>query len=78
MHWNMRQLKNVIWSDECVFEVSDGNNTYVYRRADSDPFDPKYTSKHVKHPAKIMVWACFNYRGNGKLIILPRNMMMNK
>ena len=78
MHWNMRQWKNVIWSDESIFTVSDNSSKTVYRRKDSDPFDPKYTQKHVKFPAKLMVWACFNYKGIGKLIVLPRNLTMNK
>ena len=78
MHWNMRQWKNVICSDESMFQVSDNCTKTVYRRKDSDPFDPKYTQKHVKFPAKLMVWGCFNYRGVGKIIVLPRNQTMNK
>ena len=78
MHWNMRQWKNVIWSDECIITCCDSNNQYVYMHKDSDPFDPKFTSKSVKHPPKLMVWACFNYRGVGKLIVLPQNLTMNK
>ena len=78
MHYNMRQWKNIIWSDESIFTVSENNNKNVYRRADSDPYDPKYTCKVVKFPAKLMVWGCFNYRGVDKIIVLPQNQTLNK
>ena len=78
MHWNLRQWKNIIWSDESMFTVSTNNAKKVYMRPDSDPFDPKYTYKTIKHPDKLMVWGCFNYRGVGKIVVLPRNQTMNK
>ena len=78
MHWDLRQWKNSIWSDESIFTVSENNNNYVYTRKDSDPFDPKYLSKTVKNPPKLMVWACFNHRAVGKIIVLPQNLTMNK
>ena len=78
MHWNLRQWKYVIWSDKSIFTVSYHNNNYVQRRVDSDPFDPKYLSKSVKHSPKLMVSACFDYKAIGKIIVLLQNQTMNK
>ncbi len=42
-----------------------------------DRFDPKFTQKTVKHPAKVMVWSCFSWQSRGGLEFLKKGEMMN-
>ena len=76
--WNEEQWKTVLWSDEATFTITGTPSSRVYRRPGSDPLDPKFTSKFVKHPASLMVWGCFTYHGVGELVILPANEKVNQ
>ncbi len=63
-HWGVEEWKHVMFSDESHFELRMGNQGWRCRRSKgSDRFDPKFTRKRVKHPPKIMAWACFSWRG---------------
>ena len=45
---------------------------------ESDPFDPKYLCGTTKNPDKILIWGNFSYHGIGKLIMLPKNEIVNQ
>ncbi|XP_042216883.1 uncharacterized protein LOC121862631 [Homarus americanus] len=53
--WSLQDWRNVLWSDEATFTVSGCGHDRVYRRPDSDPLDPRYTVKTVKHLDSVMV-----------------------
>ena len=77
-HWGVEEWRKVMFSDESHFELRFGNQNYRCRRAKgSDRFDPKFTRKRVKHPQKVMAWACFSWRGRGGLEFLKKGEMMN-
>ena len=76
--WGIMRWKKVLWSDEAIFTVTSNRSGYVRRRPGSDPLHPKYLCGTTKHPDKIMVWGCFSYYGLGKLIVLPKNQMVNQ
>lgn len=36
------------------------------------------TQKRLEFLGNIMVWGCFSYQGVGKLVVLPKNIHMNR
>lgn len=55
-----------MFSDERNFKLWSGNQFMWVRRArGSNRFESKFTVKTVKHPAKVMVWGCFSFKGPG-------------
>jgi hypothetical protein len=61
----------MISSDESHSERRMGNQGWHWNRSKGfDRFDPKFTRKLIKHPPKIMAWACFSWRGRGRLEFL--------
>ena len=78
LKWGLEQWKGVLWSDEATFSVTGNRSGKVYRRPGSDPFHPKFIQSTVKHPDSLMVWGCFGYHGVGKLVVLPKNVTVNK
>ena len=76
-HWTPDQWKKVMFSDESHFEVNCFRRNLCRRPVGSDRFDPLFTKKTVKHPAKVMVWACFSWKGRGAIDFLDKGEMMN-
>ena len=78
--WSPSQWRKVLWSDESHIEIFVGGSSFhrrVRRSRQQNRYLQKFVQKTVKHPAKLMAWACF---GNGKLDdlhILPEKTMMN-
>ena len=78
-NWSVRRWSSVMFSDESHFELFTGSRfTRVRRARGSNRFDPKFTSKTVKHPPKVMVWGCFSAKGRGTLDFLEPGVMMNQ
>ena len=77
-HWTLEKWRKVLWSEESMFNLSDGSMNYVYRKSGSNPLDPRYTRSMVKHPDSVMVWGSFSYYGLGHLVFLPTNQRMNQ
>lgn len=50
----------------------------MYRRDRSDYYDPKYAQGITEHPDTFVVWDCLSYSGVGELVVIPRNIFMNK
>ena len=72
--WSLEDWERVLWSDESTFVVSSGcRSKRVRRPRGSDPNDPRYTAKVVKHAASVMVWGCFAFGGVGNLVFLEKN-----
>ncbi len=76
-HWTAEQWRGVMFSDESHFELNSFRRTLCRRPVGSDRLDPRFTKKTVKHPAKVMVWACFSWKGRGALEFLKQGEMMN-
>ena len=47
-------------------------------RPGADPYHPKYTQGTVKYPDSVMIWDAFRYHNKGKLVVLPKNIIVNK
>ena len=60
--WSDEDWSGVLWSDEATFFTSDTKGKKVWRGPGSDPCNPKFTAKTVKHPPSLMVWGWFGYR----------------
>jgi hypothetical protein len=76
-NWGVEEGKKVMFSDESHFELRFGNQNFCCRRSKgSNRFDPKFTRKRVKHPQKVMAWACFSWKGQGGLDFLKNGEMM--
>ncbi len=76
-HWTAEEWKKVMFSDESHFELNTFRRGLCRRPVGSDRFDPRYTRKTVKHPAKVMVWASFSWKGRGEIEFLKKGEMMN-
>lgn len=76
--WDPEKWKTVLWSDEATFTVTGNRGGKVRLRPGSDSYDPKFTQGTVKHPDSVMVWGAFGYHGTGKLVVLPKNVTVNK
>ena len=76
--FSQEEWKKVLWSDEATFTVTGCGTNRVWRRPGTDPLDSRYTSKHVKHPASVMIWGCFGYYGVGELVVLEKNVKVNQ
>jgi hypothetical protein len=77
-HWGVEDWKRVMFSDESHFELQFGTKVDRCRRPKgSDRFSTKFTRKTVKHPPKVMAWACFSWNGRGGLEFLKKGEMMN-
>lgn len=74
--WTFNEFKNVIWSDESVFEVQHAPNPQNDRvwAESRDQVPPVHT---VKQPAKLMVWGAMSAEALSELHIIPRNQTVN-
>ena len=71
-HWTPDQWKKVMFSDESHFEINCFRRNLCRRPVRSDRFDQLFTRKSAKHPAKVMVWACFSWQGRGAIEFLKK------
>ena len=76
--WGLNEWREVLWSDEATFFVSDSKGKRVWRAPGADPLTENLISANVKYPSYLMVWGSFGYGGKGDLVILPRNETVNK
>lgn len=76
-HWTCDDWKQVMFSDESHFELTFCRRNRCRRPPGSDRFNPRFTRKTTKHPAKVMAWACFSWRGRGAIEFLQPGEMMN-
>jgi hypothetical protein len=66
-HWTEADWCNVIFSDECAFDLAPIRSQYV-RRVKGEPITMQHTSQHRPFLQRIMVWSCMSSAGPGKLI----------
>ncbi len=67
-----------MFSEESTFRTLRMVSWTVRRPIGSYRYSSRYTVKTMKHPAGVMVWACFiNDVGRGGLYFLPQKLMMN-
>lgn len=78
LKWDNEKWKSVLWSDEATFNVTGNRGGKVRLRPGADPYHPKYTQGTVKYPDSVMIWGAFGYHGKGKLVVLPKNITVNK
>ena len=74
--WTFDKFKNVIWSDESMFEIQHAPNPQNDRvwAESRDQVPPVHT---VKQPAKLMVWGAMSTEALTKLHIIPQNQTVN-
>lgn len=75
--WTEEQWTQVMFSDESMFRQFSDVKLFVRRPTSSNPTNPKYTCKTVKHSPSVMVWGCFSAHGLGDLYFLPKGETMN-
>jgi transposase len=77
-HFTAEDWSTVMYSDESTFRCIRAVRSMVRRPSGMNRFDSRYTVKTVKHPASLMVWACFSGScGRGGIYFLPPNVTMN-
>lgn len=76
VNWPTCKWFNILWTDECKVELfCNDSGKKTVRRPKNKRFDPKYTTKTVKHGGgSILVWACFSYRGVGPIYKIDNTM----
>ena len=62
---NGTNFKNVVFSDESLFQLYNGNR-WLRRR--SDDYSPQVCSEKVAHPPKVMIWGAIGYNFKSNLI----------
>ena len=75
-NWGFDEFKNVIWSDESIFEIQhtpNRQNDRVWAKS-RDEVPPVET---IKHPAKLMVWGGMTAQGLTELHVVPKNQTVN-
>lgn len=76
--WTKEQWGNVMFSDESTFRTLRVVARTIRRPMGSYRYSSRYTVKTMKHPAGVMVWACFTGNvGRGSIYFLPQKTMMN-
>lgn len=77
-HLSALDWSSFIFSDESYIEINLNSMMNRVRRFPTEnPFSPRFTTKTVKHPLKIMIWGCFNRRGPGRIYACEGTMNSN-
>lgn len=71
---SIEQWKQVLFTDECHFLVQ-GQQSQFIRRSIGESVNSAHFNQTLKHPQKVMIWACFSYDGPGRLQVCEK--MMN-
>lgn len=71
--WDEDRWNNVIFSDETVIELRDNCPQFV-RCVEGYPLNQEHFKLTVKHPAKVMIWACFSVKGPGRCHVVEGSM----
>ena len=64
-------------TDEATVEQFGSHQRVVWRPRNRRT-DPRYTQATVKHPPKVMVWACISGNGAGDIVILDPGTMVDR
>jgi transposase len=76
LHWN-EEWRNVIFSDEKKFNVY-GNDGGLRVWADECELGGEVCQQPtVKFSESVMIWACFSWRGMGRLYVVPSKQTLN-
>jgi transposase len=68
-HYSFFDWKDVIWSDECKFALTNTNNREYYWKRRSDPLQDAHVKKTLKFGGgSIMAWACITSKGVGRIV----------
>lgn len=80
VEWPTSKWRNILWSDETKVELfSNDSGKKTVRRPKNKKFDPKYTTKTVKHGGgSILIWACFSHQGVGPIFRIENVMTANE
>lgn len=70
-----KKWRNVLWSDESKINLVGPDGRTWVRRPKNKAYDPKYTTKTIKHGGgNIMIWGCFSWYGVGPIYWIKENM----
>jgi len=73
--WPKNKFYNIIFSDECRFEINGNNGGTRIRRLINTRFEPSNIIGTKKFSGGgIMVWGCISYFGVGKLVVLDQTL----
>lgn len=68
MKWTAVQWKEVLWSDESIFQIILGNDGGLVLKA-KEKSQSDCCRQHVQEQAPVIVWVCINALGIGSLHI---------
>lgn len=72
--WDADKWRDVVFSDECVFQSYSSSNKLLIRRTASEKSNPAFNHPVMGHGPSIHVWGCFNSNGVGLLKRIYVNM----
>ncbi|GBM42563.1 hypothetical protein AVEN_183848-1, partial [Araneus ventricosus] len=63
LSWTLSQWEKVLWTDEFIFEISDGNIGRKVIRKKDEANDPSCYKRVVLKASSVMVWGCLAANG---------------
>ena len=70
--------KRCLFSDETYIALEPQKHRYVRRPKTGLRFEPKYCTKKITKPKKLLVWALFSGSDHRELVVFPEGVTMNK
>jgi transposase len=79
LEFSFLEWKQVIWSDECKFALTNTNNREFYWKHPSDPLQDAHVKKTLKFGGgSIIAWGCITAKGTGRLVRIDGIMTADK
>lgn len=72
--WTEQQWRQVVFSDECSFDVRPQPRTQYVRRGCQEQVRLEHTRQHRPFLQRLMVWGCFSAEGPGPLVQIQGTM----
>lgn len=76
--WGVDKWRDVVFSDECIFQSYSSSRKLLIRRTSRERYKPAFIQPVMQHGPCIHVWGCFNSNGVGLLKRINGNMNAEK
>ena len=76
--WGADKWRDVVFSDECIFQSYSSSNKLLIRRTSLERNNAAFIQPVMRHGPHIHVWGCFNSNGVGLLKRINGNMNAEK
>lgn len=71
--WTVEDWAQVIFSDECSFELQPPSSQFVRRNRGQSPQSGHF-QQAFRHPTKVMLWSCMSVHGPGRVHVVEGSM----